>query len=233
MQFKEQINIDSSDVMFAMGYTAAQPPTSNTLELLNDALNILYRTAHPRWVYAVFPLVKTNTTPTLGTEQLPGYNIKQHLNNCQQCALLAVTLGNETDAAIRTAQTNNMATATLLDSAASILVEQYAGKAQEIIQTEAESQGKFITPRYSPGYGDFPLSFQIPLLNMLDAGRKIGLTSAKSGILSPNKSITALIGVSTHPVSGALAGCENCKLFEGCKQRLEGTPCGTKNTQFN
>lgn len=46
-------------------------------------------------------------------------------------------------------------------------------------------------PRFSPGYGDVPLSFQRPFLEWLEA-RRIGVTLTESCLMQPEKSVSAL-----------------------------------------
>jgi len=50
-------------------------------------------------------------------------------------------------------------------------------------------------PRYSPGYGDLPLDVQKAFFAVLDCPRKIGLTLNESMLMSPSKSVTAIIGI--------------------------------------
>ena len=52
-----------------------------------------------------------------------------------------------------------------------------------------------LRPRFSPGYGDFPLEYQRELLGVLDAAKRIGLTLTDSLLMAPSKSVTAVIGV--------------------------------------
>ena len=51
-------------------------------------------------------------------------------------------------------------------------------------------------PRFSPGYGDFPLEAQKDIFRTLDCSRKIGLTLNESLLMSPSKSVTAIVGLS-------------------------------------
>lgn len=52
-----------------------------------------------------------------------------------------------------------------------------------------------LTRRFSPGYGDFPLSAQEEIFSLLTPHKAIGLTLTASGMMIPEKSVTALIGV--------------------------------------
>lgn len=154
-----------------------------------------------------------------GRLPLPGRDIALHLAGCSHCLVLALTLGVAADAGIRAAEASDMGKAVLMDTAASTLAEQYADLATGQLQAElASERGKrYLTGRYSPGYGDLPLALQAPLLALANAQRAIGLTASASHILLPRKSITALIGVAAQPVSGHLAGCRGCALWEKCR----------------
>ena len=50
-------------------------------------------------------------------------------------------------------------------------------------------------PRFSPGYGDLPLDLQKDIFAALDCSRKIGLTLNQSLLMSPSKSVTAIMGL--------------------------------------
>ena len=50
-------------------------------------------------------------------------------------------------------------------------------------------------PRYSPGFGDLPITVQKEFLNLLDAGRRMGITLGESFLMAPSKSVTAIIGL--------------------------------------
>ena len=50
-------------------------------------------------------------------------------------------------------------------------------------------------PRFSPGYGDLDLSFQREIFEVLQCSKKIGVTLNGSLLMSPTKSVTAIIGV--------------------------------------
>ena len=56
------------------------------------------------------------------------------------------------------------------------------------------SMGK-VRPRFSPGYGDFDISFQTKIFEVLQCGKKIGVTLNESLLITPTKSVTAIIGI--------------------------------------
>lgn len=52
-----------------------------------------------------------------------------------------------------------------------------------------------LKPRFSAGYGDLPLEVQKDIFRVLDCPRKIGLTLNDSLLMSPTKSVTAIVGI--------------------------------------
>ncbi len=158
----------------------------------------------------------------LGALNLEGTAIQKHLAGCGEMTIMAATLGADVDRLLRVAQIRDMADAFILDCGASVLIEQVCDELEEQIQQQA---GGFLTGRYSPGYGDLPIETQSQLLAALDAGRKIGLNVNNNHIMIPRKSVTAILGMADHPVTGYLATCGECALRDTCVLRKEGKSC--------
>ena len=67
---------------------------------------------------------------------------------------------------------------------------------EELPQLLAEDgQPARIRPRYSPGFGDFGLEYQPFIFSALDCQKNLGLTLTDSLLMSPTKSVTALVGI--------------------------------------
>lgn len=111
------------------------------------------------------------------------------------------------------------------DALASALAEQAADAAEKLLVQHYQGQGLYLTGRYSPGYGDWPLAVQPLLARLLDTPRQIGLCVQENCLMTPRKSITALLGVAEHPVQGHRAGCAHCALRGRCEYRKRGKRC--------
>lgn len=157
---------------------------------------------------------------------LQGKNIKAHLKDCDRAVFLVATLGAAVDKAIRTEEIKDMTRAVILDCTASVFIDEVANLAENKMRKNLFKSGDYLTKRYSPGYGDFPIEFGREILMCLDAPRKIGLSITESGIMTPRKSISAILGISKTKVTGKLATCESCLLREKCVLRKEGKTCG-------
>lgn len=153
-----------------------------------------------------------------------GRDIANHLDGCEKAILMCATLGTEIDKLIRINQISDMAKAVVLDSFSSVAVEQVCNRVDEIIAEKYA--GYNMTFRFSPGYGDYPISLQQDFLRMLDAPRKIGLTTNENFLLMPTKSVTAVMGLSKNPIERKKRGCAICNMRGKCRFRKNGEHCG-------
>jgi len=74
-------------------------------------------------------------------------------------------------------------------------VERVMDELEAGLRKEVEAEGKKLLPRWSPGYGDKPLSLSRTILEKLDAPKRIGVSITDSDLLVPLKSVTAVCEV--------------------------------------
>ncbi len=183
-------------------------------EQMNLAEKQLMEAAKPKAIYRI--MNKSDI-------KREGMSIERHLAGCEQVAVMGATLGAGVDDLIRRVQVSDMAMAFILDCGASLLIEEVCDTFQEQIESQT---GAHLTSRFSPGYGDYPIEYQDIIVRYIDGQRKIGLNVTASSLMVPRKSVTALIGISDHPVSGSIATCGECVLRAKCTLRKEGKFCG-------
>ena len=104
----------------------------------------------------------------------------------------------------------DMARAVILQSCAAAMLEEYCDERQKKIAAELEEEHLYLRPRFSPGYGDFDICYQEPVVRMLNCAKTIGLTLTDSFMMTPTKSVTAVIGISTQKDRCPISGCEVC-----------------------
>lgn len=114
---------------------------------------------------------------------LAGEDVAKHLEGCTAALLLAVTLGPGVDAQIRRAGVGDIAAGVASDALGSALAEQAAEAAEAELRQWAARQGKYLTGRYSPGYGDWPLAVQPLLAAALDTVRRAGLCVTENNLM--------------------------------------------------
>lgn len=155
---------------------------------------------------------------------LKGGTALKMLAQCHRAALLACTLGARFDLALTAVQARDMARAVILDACGSALVEQGCDEAEK--ELSARFPGRYLTDRFSPGYGDLPLELQRDICAVLDTPRRLGLHVTESLLLNPVKSVTAVIGLSDRPQMARIRGCAYCQMRERCTLRKGGKHCG-------
>lgn len=190
---------------------------------LQLASQALLAAARPRWHAAEF-----ETSALLGQGLLPGRDIAAHLEGCPRCLLFGATLGSEADRLLRLTQLTDMAQAVLLDGCASAAIEEVCDQAQALLEQRYLERDLGLTSRFSPGYGDLPLEVQAPFLERLDARRRIGLAVNAGGMLTPTKSVTAVIGLLPQgvPRPQQPGPCRLCPRRQSCQLRRKGVFCG-------
>ena len=155
---------------------------------------------------------------------LPGGTARRMLEQCGQAVLLLCTRGAGFEAMLRAEQVRDMARAVILDACGSAWVEAGCDEAER--ELSARFPGQYLTDRFSPGYGDLPLSLQRDICGSLDAPRRLGVQVTDSLLLNPSKTVTAVIGLSDRPQPARIRGCGFCNLRETCQYRKGGKTCG-------
>ena len=215
----EEINIAKA----ARYFGARGEPVAATLELLQRCAVPLLAAATPRAVW-----LEADVSALTAAGILCGGDVMRHLEGCPQAVLLAVTLGPGLDAQIRRAGVGDIAAGVASDALGSALAEQAADAAEAELRQWAAQEGKYLTGRFSPGYGDWDLAVQPKVAAALDTARRAGLCVTDTNLMTPRKSVTAILGVSDHPVRGHLAGCGHCALRTRCEYRKRGKTCASE-----
>ncbi len=221
--------IDPEEVLRYLGYGQNEPDPAVAVQL-EEAVRAAERIAKPAAVYRSFPVRNTSGGILLeGTNLLlPGSTARTMLQECSRCILLAATVGSAIDLEIRRRQIRDMTGALIFDSAAGCAVEALCEQLTGELEQEYQSKGQYLTDRFSPGYGDLPLSLQPDIIRTLAAERTIGLSVTSGLLLMPVKSVTAFIGVSDLQQPRRITGCAHCSMNTTCKFRKAGTTCASQ-----
>ncbi|MCK5147682.1 hypothetical protein KAR48_13065 [bacterium] len=129
--------------------------------------------------------------------QIKSRHISTLLKGCHYIAVLAATIGSELEKDIVIYMEKGSATeAFILDAIGSESADSVADWVHhQAWKNLNESMNDFKeTARFSPGYGDWPLSAQTDLLTQIGAD-EIGINLNDSLLMSPRKSVTAIFGL--------------------------------------
>lgn len=218
-------DIDRNEVLRYLGYKGSIIDENTNLQI-DKATELIKKIAMPKIIYRVSDIIFENGLSLSATNFKPlGNDIAALLKDCKKAVLFAATIGNLFETELRKAQITDMAFAVILDSCANSAIENVCDNFQNHIRLSWEKEGMFLTERFSPGYGDMPITQQKEFCMVLDTARKIGVTVSSSGLLVPTKSVTAIIGISENPQPKRIKSCENCTAFANCKFRKDGITC--------
>lgn len=147
-------------------------------------------------------------------------NLQNCLRDSERVIIFAATVGLELDRRIarygRISPTKSLLLqaygAERVESLCNVFCEEYAEKCRE--------EKLFVTPRFSPGYGDLELREQREIFRLLDCNRKIGVSLNASLLMTPSKSVTAVFGLSHCRQTSDISGCAACGK-KNCEFRRE------------
>lgn len=217
-----ELNID--EALRYLGAGRQAPPELR--RAAEDTARRLTARLRPRYTYRVFSLERRDGVLCLPEADLilPGKDAETMLADCGRVALLGCTLGAEFESMLRAEQARDMAKAVILDACGSAWVEAGCDEAEK--ELAARLPGRYLTDRFSPGYGDLPLDLQPSICAALDARRRLGIHVTESCLMNPSKSVTAIIGLSDRPQAARIRGCAYCSMRETCALRKGGKHCG-------
>ena len=213
----ELLQVPLREVLHFLGWRGT-PVDAPLLAQIRDLCDLAVREVRPRMAERRFPLAPDGSLA--GTSITPkGNDVRAMLAPCREAVLLAATLGAESEQLLLRMQAKDAAQALLLDAVLSAAIEAVLDAREEALRRELAAQGRYLTDRFSPGYGDMPLAQMREICEVLGAQRAIGLTVSAGGVMIPRKSVTAILGISDVPVARRPAGCEGCAARETCALR--------------
>lgn len=153
----------------------------------------------------------------LGFMETSSRSLKKNLDGCGKIMLFAATVGLEIDRLIARYGRVSPVKSVAFQAIGAERIESLCDLFENEVREYAEKNGCYIRPRFSAGYGDFGIESQEEIFKALDCRRKIGITLNDSMLMSPSKSVTAIIGISDKP-NNCKSGCSVCGKTD-CKYR--------------
>ena len=144
-----------------------------------------------RVCYSEFSVKRNNETLDLEFARTDSRALGKCLDGCERIVLFAATVGIELDRLIAKYSKVSPTRALMLQAIGTERIESLC----DLFCDELESEKGRLTPRFSAGYGDLPLALQRDIFSALDCQRRIGLTLNESLLMSPSKSVSAIVGI--------------------------------------
>ncbi len=185
---------DKKETLRYLGYRGNMPD-AQTEKLIEEVMEELEKSSLPKSVYREFACEVIGNKVKIGPFSVESSHLSKNLQGCEKAIILAATIGRSADLMIKKYSVINMAKASIVQAAGASAIENYVDEVEEEIRKNAEERGFYLRPRFSPGYGDFPLECQKEVFQLLECNKRVGLTLTKGNLMMPTKSVTAVIGL--------------------------------------
>lgn len=185
--------IDEKEVL---RYAGCKQADGAVLRLLDECSQEAETALQPNACYLTLPLEIMGDTCNFGLFNLTSRDLAKTLSGCEKAVVFAATLGVALDRLILKHGRLSPARAVMLQAIGAERIEAYC----DLLALHASSEeGLFATRRFSPGYGDLPLSAQKTLFAVLQCEKRLGLCLNDSLLMTPTKSVTAIFGLKKDP----------------------------------
>lgn len=165
--------------------------TREITEEIRECIRLVKEHAVYRYCYVRVPLLfHSHHAFTLGDVRITSRALGKNLQDCKECFVMTVTLGAGVDRLIGRMGVTSPARQFFTDAAASALVEGLCDRVFALLSEQEKCK-----MRFSPGYGDFLLEYQPDMLQLTEAGKRMGLYVTDTMFLTPSKSVTAIVGI--------------------------------------
>lgn len=180
--------IDRGEILRYMGCRGGDDEIE---ALIDRSLSLCSDKLTYRVCYREYDIQRSDGYIDLGFAVTRSRDLAKALDGCHGIVLFAATVGLELDRLIYKYSRTQPSVALCLQA---IGAERIEALCNDFCAFLGE-RGFSTRPRFSAGYGDLPLSLQRDIFACLECPRHIGLTLNDSLLMSPTKSVTAIVGI--------------------------------------
>lgn len=137
----------------------------------------------------------------LGFAEIASQDLAKALSGCKCAIIFAATVGMGIDRLIAKYTRLSPARALALQALGTERIEALCNAFCRDREAEYRESGMTLRRRFSPGYGDLPLTLQSDIFQVLNCPKHIGLTLNDSLLMSPTKSVTAIVGLANGGIT--------------------------------
>ena len=200
MVYQKEIALPAHDAREILRYAGAKQPTPEIEALMQECLALTGGRLRGRVCWAEYDISISGGVLDLGFAKVVSHSLMRNLDGCQSIVLFAATIGLEMDRLIARQARLSPARAHMLEAIGTERIESLC----DLFCAEIENA----RPRFSPGYGDAPLDLQRAIFAALDCPKHIGVSLNESLLMTPRKSVTAIVGMGAP--CAQTTGCQAC-----------------------
>ncbi len=186
----ESLKLPPPDKKEILRYCGVKGENKSTEILINECLLELSSNYKSLVCYSEYEITKTESGINLGFAKVDSKLLVGHLKNCKKIIVFAATVGIELDRFITKYSKISPSKALIFQAIGAERIEALC----DVFEKQIIGKYGKTVPRVSAGYGDIPLTLQAEIFMALNPPKNIGLTLNESFLMSPTKSVTAIIG---------------------------------------
>ena len=205
------------DLREMLRYAACRAPDEQVTALAASAAEEGCRVLRPALCWREVPLTVTAHRVDLGFTAFDSQKLAAVLTGCDRAVIFAATMGLELDRLIARHGRLSPARGLMLQALGAERIEALCDSFCDFLAAEYAPCGLVPRQRFSPGYGDLPLQNQRAFFDALQCHKEIGLYLNESLLMSPTKSVTAIVGLGRR-ADCSPAGCSVCAKAD-CEMR--------------
>ncbi len=198
------------DLREVLRYAACREVTDDMLELARQSVELAEGALRPQVCWRETDVCVDGGTVVFPFARFSSQKLAQRLAGCGKAVIFAATVGLELDRLIARYGRLSPAKGLMLQALGSERIEALCDTFCAQLAENYAAHGLHAKLRYSPGYGDLPLEAQRELFRVLECEKRIGLYLNESLLMSPSKSVTAIVGLGTAAETCERGGCREC-----------------------
>ncbi len=196
-------------------YAGVKEGKKEMLALVDECLKECEALLSYQVVYRFVSVDFQGETVSLDGVAFPSSSLAKALQGCEEGVLFAATVGVGIDRLIAKYGALSPTKALFFQA---IGAERIESLCDAFCAKIAQEKGA-LRRRFSPGYGDLALERQKEMVTLLDSAKKIGVCLTDSLLMTPSKSVTAIVGIGEQKTKAEkCVGCEK----SDCAFRREG-----------
>ncbi len=206
----KRYELPAVDLREVLRYAACREMAQDVLELARQSVELAENALRPQVCWRETDVRVDGDTVDFGFACFSSQKLAQRLRGCSKAIVFAATVGLELDRLIARYGRLSPARGLMLQSLGSERIEALCDKFCAELAQEYAVRGLHTGLRFSPGYGDLPVETQREMFRVLECEKRIGVYLNESLLMSPSKSVTAIVGLSTAEETCERGGCREC-----------------------
>lgn len=185
-------NAPPIDKKEALRYASCKTADEASMALLESVISEAGGVLNYRAIYCELNFTIDEDFCDFGLFSINSKSLAENLKGASRVVLFLVSIGLAYDRLIAKYSKTNPSRAFML---ASLGNERVEALADELVLHLEKEYSLSSGARFSPGYGDLPLSVQKPVFELLKPESKLGVYLNEEFIMSPSKSVTAFVAL--------------------------------------